>query len=86
LRWRLRLRVGILARHGEPGDRVCSHDPFAFPDLEVGATSPALRRNYECGLQLDFPALRAGDLDAMALGLIGHGCIDGISKKVASTN
>jgi hypothetical protein len=41
--------------------------------LEIGAAGPALRGNHERGLKLHFPAFRASYLDAMALGLIGHG-------------
>jgi hypothetical protein len=65
---------------------VFPNDTFAFADLEIGAAGPALRGNHECGLELQFPALRASYLDAMALGLIGHGSMDGISKEAASTS
>jgi hypothetical protein len=54
--------------------------------LEIGAARPALRGNHERGFELHFPAVRASYLDAMALGLIGHGGMDGISKEAASTS
>jgi hypothetical protein len=47
--------------------------PLAITDLEVGAAGTAEGGNHQCGLELVVAALRADDLDAMALGLIGHG-------------
>jgi hypothetical protein len=55
---------------------------FAFAHLEICATSPALRGDHECGLGLRVAALGALDLDAMAMGLIGHGAMIGCSKDV----
>jgi hypothetical protein len=86
LRWWLGFRIGILAWHGEPGNRVFPNDTFAFADLEIGAAGPALRGDHQCGLELQFPAFRASYLDAMALGLIGHGSKDGFSKGAPSTS
>jgi hypothetical protein len=59
---------------------------FACEDFEIRTTSPTLCRDHECGLELQFPAFRAGKLDAMALGLIGHGSVNGASKDSPSTS
>ena len=83
---RLGLRIGILTRDGEAGDWVLADDSLAVADLEIGAARPALRGNHECGLGLHFSAFRASYLDAMALGLIGHGSADGGSKGLPSTS
>ena len=67
------IRIRILARNRQARHRTIPNHTLAGANLEIGTTRPALRGNHERGLGLGLPALRASYLDAMALGLIGHG-------------
>ena len=73
LRRRFRLRIRILAGFCKARDWSVPYNSLALADLKVGTAGPALGRDDKCGFDLDVPAFGARHIDAMALGLIGHG-------------
>lgn len=72
-RFRSGLGIAVLPRFGETCDGVLANDSSAVFHLEIRAAATTLGRDHQSGLYLSVPTFRASHLDAMALGLIGHG-------------